>query len=375
MKLQAAAGPNTGSSPRAALARSYARSNQSLLQAYANWLDDCEYSRNTVRSYLEAVNQFGAWLHSQDVREVTHLSIRAWLANLHDRQTSPTTVSQRLHAVKNFFSWLRARGIIAANPAQLVRYKRRAGKLPQPLSEEQCMRLIQAADNHRDRALLEFLYATGARRREAVLLRIENCDFSRRVVLLHGKGEKDRYVPIGEKATQAIMRYLKGRTTGFVFRGDAKQQTGYMLLLSEKTPKGKRLFWRGFWNEYRIEFNGRVRVARRRQKHLGACSREEAKRRFAQRVRLPEKPWPDRPMETRNVGFIVAKAARRAGLGHVNPHQLRHSFATVLLEHGADLRTIQLLLGHSSLSTTQIYTHVSAAQLQETIRRFHPRGV
>jgi integrase/recombinase XerD len=222
-------------------------------------------------------------------------------------------------ALKIFFRWLRARGRLAADPAELLPLPKLEKLLPETLNESKVFRLLDGIDATarfalRDRAMLELLYASGLRVSELTRARLEDLDLDNGAIRVTGKGNKTRIVPVGGAAREAIRSYLDLPTGR---RASVRPVTSSELFLSER---GRGL--------------------------------------------TPGRVW-----------MIVKEIAKRAGLDeNVYPHLLRHSFATHLLNHGADLRIIQEMLGHADIATTQIYTHVEQNRLRDLHRRFHPRG-
>lgn len=299
----------------AEIVKSYKLKNQGQLLRFENWLYEQEYSPHTRRSYLRTLADFADFLRSDSLLDADHLAIRQYLAHLYGRGNNSQSVANRIAALKIFYGYAHSAGLIDTNPAGLIRHKRRPSKLPRILAPEQVARLIAAADNPRDRAILEFFYATGCRIAELCAVRIEDMNLDSRQVLLHGKGSKDRIVPVGRKAIAALKEYLKGRTWGYLFAGERTHSNG-----QPATPAGNL------------------------------------------------------PLDIRTVRLLLYRISFRAGLGRVNPHALRHAAATHLLNGGANLRAIQEFLGHSSLSTTQIYLHLATADLARTIERCHPRA-
>ncbi len=285
---------------------SWRRDNLRLLAGFDRWLQQADYSEHTRRSYVLTVRSFTDFCRSDSLLDTTRTQIRFYLAHLASTGVSSLTIATRLAALRMFFNCLQqARLLPGASPLMFVRHKRAPSKLPRYLTEEQTNRLLAAATNLRDRAVLEFLYGTGCRVGELVQVRVEDVNFTERTVLLHGKGSKDRIVPIGRKALTALKKYLGSRTTGFLLR---------------------------------------------------------------ERIRG------DGQLINRTVGLIVSRMAVKAGLGHLNPHALRHTYATHLLNRGVNIRYIQELLGHASLSTTQVYTHLDMRALQKAIVQCHPRA-
>ena len=273
----------------------------------------------TRSAYAADLRQFASWASCQEVQPaaVTHRVLRRYAAALSERRSAPATVARKLAALRAFFGTLREHGEIAANPADLLAAPKRAHELPTVLSPETISALLDRIPAStplelRDRALFEIAYASGLRAEELVSLDVTSVDFDAEELRVEGKGRKTRFVPAGEPALRALARYLE-RAREALARGDAEAA----LFLSKS---GRRL------------------------------STSDVRRRLS--------VW-----------------ARHAAVqGAVHPHALRHSFATHLLEGGADLRTIQELLGHASVSTTQTYTRVESARLKSAYARAHPRA-
>jgi site-specific recombinase XerD len=273
----------------------------------------------TRHAYAADLRQFAAWASVQRVEpaEVTHRALRRYAAALSERRAAPATVARKLAALRAFFATMREHGEIAANPADLLSAPKRAQDLPTVLAPEAVSRLLDRIPAStplelRDRALFEIAYASGLRAQELVALDLASVDFDAEELRVEGKGSKTRFVPAGEPALRALAHYL-ARARGALARGDGETA----LFLSKS---GRRL------------------------------STSDIRRRLS--------VW-----------------ARHAAVqGAVHPHALRHSFATHLLEGGADLRTIQELLGHASVSTTQTYTRVESTRLKSTYARAHPRA-
>lgn len=248
--------------------------------------------------------------------EVGRLTLRRYLATLAERDLARATIARRSSVARTWFGLLVRRGVVPTDPAATLESPRAGRALPRVLRVDEVARLVVAPDADtptglRDRALLELLYATGARVSEACDLDLDALDLPQRQVRLTGKGGKERIVPVGTPALAACRRYLAD---------------GRPRLLGDETTSAWLLNTRG------------------------------------------------RRLGPRDARTAVDRAARTAGLGHVTPHSLRHAFATHLLDRGADLRQVQELLGHSSLATTQRYTHLSRGRLQEVHARAHPRA-
>ena len=297
------------------------------------FLQHLRYERNapphTLRNYLSDLKQFRDYLAAKSkgadipISEIDHLTIREWMASLHAENKKKTSIARKLASLRTFFQFLIREGVQENNPAKLVATPKIERKLPVHLSVEDTVRFIETPDintdlGRRDRAILEFLWATGLRVGELVSLNLRDIDFRERLVRVTGKRKKQRIVPFGEPAAQALMYYL---------------------------------------NETRPAF-------------LNNCPPTE---RDEQAVFLN---YQGTRITTRSVGRMVDKYIKLCAEINrdISPHSLRHTFATHLLDSGADLRAIQELLGHARLSTTQIYTQVSMEKLIEVYDKAHPKA-
>jgi integrase/recombinase XerC len=291
-------------------------------------------SDHTVRAYESDLGQFLSFLAGHvgrrrpDLRlaDFDHLNIRAFLGDLHRRGNSRASAARKLAAVRAFGRYLRREGLMEGDPAALVGTPKREQRLPAHLGEAEVSRLLEMPDashplGRRDRAILELFYASGLRLSELVGLDLEDVNLGSRVVRVLGKGRKERIVPFN-------------RTTEAALRAWLMDWEGLALATGPQGSSGKK--------------------------------------RPAQPLFLN---YQGRRLSTRSVDRLVRKyvAACSTRLG-ISPHALRHSFATHLLQRGADLRAIQELLGHARLSTTQRYTHVNAAQLLDVYKKAHPKA-
>lgn len=289
------------------------------LAAYDRDLRARGSAERTRRAYGVDLGGFAEWAGEQGVApgDVRHRDVRRYAAGLSNAGAAPATVSRKLAAIRGLYGFLVRTDRAGSNPAELVSSPKRSEKLPHVLSTEQMRSLLERIPARtplelRDRAMLELAYSCGLRCEEIVNLDSGALDFETEQLRVLGKGSKERILPVGEPAQRALRRYLdKGR------RALAADPREPALFLSKS---GRRLS------------NSDV---------------------------------------TRRLGLWTREAALAAG---VSPHSLRHSFATHLLEGGADLRTIQELLGHASISTTQVYTRVDAARLRDTYAASHPRA-
>lgn len=301
----------------------YWRMNDSdLLDEFSDalWLED-GLSRNTLDSYRRDLNKFTGWLQKQrgcSLLEVSSADIQGFLAFLlSSEKAKATSTSRALSSLKRLYRYLLRQNKVVADPTLQVDTPKLPRSLPKSLSEEDVEQLLNAPDvatplGMRDRTMLEVLYASGLRVSELVSLHIAQVSLDMGVTRVMGKGSKERLVPLGEVALDWVRRYL-----------------------AEARP---------------LLLNGKVSDALFVTQQGGAMTRQMF--------------W-----------YLIKKHARHGGLHKpLSPHTLRHAFATHLLNHGADLRVVQMLLGHSDISTTQIYTHVARERLKQLHAQHHPRG-
>lgn len=284
-----------------------------------------QYSPETVKAYREDLAAFQKFLvdtgDNTDLLLVSKLDVQVYLSQLYDEHKARTTIARKISSLRSFYDFLIREDLVKVNPFAYVTLKKRSQPLPRFFYEKEMTALFKAAGENpdpvlakRDSAILEVLYATGIRVSELCGLTLNAVDFDGQLMLIHGKGNKERYVPFGHYAKDALQTYLK------VAR----------VPLMQKYHKTHEVV---FINHY------------------------------------------GDPITSTGVEYVLNQMIDRSSLtGDIHPHMLRHTFATHLLNHGADLRTVQELLGHSSLSTTQIYTHVTKSQLQRDYRRYFPRA-
>jgi integrase/recombinase XerD len=276
-------------------------------------------SKNTIEAYSRDLSRLTEFLLSQNVNswaDVTPLHLRAYISWLRKRGLDTRSIARHVVTVRRFYKFLQAEELISDNPIPTLALKPVPRKIPQTLSASDVQSLLNQPDassalGRRDRAMLELLYATGLRVSELVALHYQQIDFSANYLTVKGKGSKMRAVPFGQWARTKVLDYIN-EVRPKLLKG---KSSSYVFV----TRSGKPLSRQGFWK-------------------------------------------------------LIHRYALAAGIEKkVTPHTLRHSFATHLLEGGADLRSVQSMLGHADISTTQIYTHVSGARLKEVHRRFHPR--
>jgi integrase/recombinase XerC len=300
-------------------------------------------SPHTVRAYDSDVTQYLAWLAAATGKKMSALapedldldSVRAHISELNKAGKARSSVARKLSALKTFVKYLRREDVIEHDPTAAAVAPKRDHTIPVHLSEPEVTRLIETPDDgdplgRRDRAILELFYASGLRLSELVAVDLEDLDLNGRMVRVMGKGGKERLVPFNQSTATAIRSWMKDRA-GILTGRQPKP-------VPPKRPKGAKAD-RTPADPLFINYRGT---------RLTGRSVDRLLRRY------------------------VAQCSTRMG---ISPHALRHSFATHLLQRGADLRAIQELLGHARLSTTQRYTHVNAAQLIEVYRKSHPRAL
>ncbi|MDF7636886.1 tyrosine recombinase XerC [Leuconostocaceae bacterium ESL0958] len=302
--------------------------NQAAKAQYQRYLTaERGYSPETSKAYLQDIAGFQDYLTASGgftgFDQVEQLDVRVYLGALYDQALARTTIARKISALRGFYSFLQEEGQVQDNPFANVALRKHQAHLPEFFYEDELTQLFQSAyakQDHplwqRDAALLEFLFATGVRVSELVGLQVKDLDMAQQLVLVHGKGQKDRILPFGSYAKKALQQYLT----------DCRP-----ALVAKQRPVG---------NDQAVFLNQR-----------------------------------GQPLTAAGVTYILQQLMNRTSLtGQMHPHMLRHSFATALLNRGADMRTVQELLGHANLSTTQIYTHVSNATLQSSYQHFFPRA-
>lgn len=278
---------------------------------------------NTVKSYTRDLMKFNLFLEEQKIASldaITQQTIQVYLANLRQLNYAASSTSRMISTLKQFFHYLIRENKIQANPLALIQSPKKPQRLPKVLSVKQVEQILQAPDittlwGVRDRAMIELMYATGLRVSELTQLLLDELHIELGFIQTIGKGNKERLVPLGEEASYWIEQYLADVRP--LFASKAKKTVSQSVFLTER---GNTFTRQGFW---------------------------------------------------KNLKKYVAIAGADYD---VSPHMLRHSFATHILENGADLRLVQELLGHSDISTTQIYTHISKQRLQQVYRQNFPRA-
>lgn len=274
-------------------------------------------SDNTLKAYGSDLKQFASWLKRKSLVDAQAADVSAYLAVKFQQGASARSSARLLSSLRRFFAFLVRKGAMTENPCARIEAPHVGKRLPATLSEEDVEQLLAAPEcsnplGLRDRAMLELLYATGLRVSELVSLRIEQVNFRQGAIRVVGKGDKDRLIPMGEEAVTWLESYKNSVRKEIL----GQRQTDDLFVTRRAGAMTRQAFW-----------------------------------------------------------HIIKRYAKKAGIKKpLSPHTLRHAFATHLLNHGADLRVVQLLLGHSDLSTTQIYTHIARERLKKLHARFHPRG-
>ena len=292
-------------------------SNSDLIDLFldAAWVEQ-GLSQNTLTAYRSDLQIFAAGL-KKSLLEVTPSDISLFLAQRYQQGITSRSSARILSSLRRFYGYCMRENRISIDPTVLIESPRIGKPLPESLSESDVEALLNAPETSnplgfRDRTMLEMLYATGLRVSELVLLKFEQISFRQGVVRLFGKGNKERLVPVGEEAMNWLEHYVNNARLSLL----SGRQSDYLFVTNRADCMTRQAFW-----------------------------------------------------------HIIKKHAKKAGIHKVlSPHTLRHAFATHLLNHGADLRVVQLLLGHSDLSTTQIYIHIAKERLKDLHTKHHPRG-
>jgi integrase/recombinase XerD len=291
---------------------------QQLIELFldALWVEQ-GLSENTLSAYGSDMKIFCNWLGDKSVLAVVGTDISGFLANRFDQGISSRSSARILSTLKRFFAYLIREQYLTADPTINIEAPQIGRPLPETLTEQDVENLLDAPElisalGLRDRTMLEMLYATGLRVSELISLSFNQINLRQGVVRITGKGNKERLVPVGEQALDYLQQYLDTARQDIL----GERRSEYLFVTNRASAMTRQAFW-----------------------------------------------------------HIIKRYGKKAGITkHLSPHTLRHAFATHLLNHGADLRVVQLLLGHSDLSTTQIYTHIAQERLKDLHLQFHPRG-
>ena len=340
--------------------------NVELAFRFRRWLNAQRYAFSTQTAYHHKALKLCAYIGDESLRRVTPMDIATFIAHVQPAGASDEFVNSYIGALRSFFDFLHLGGVVDSTAPRLVRTRPRVKRIPKILTQGQVRKLIYAAATPRDRALIELYYATGCRNSELTTVRVEDIDFRQRRFKVGAK-RKERMVYFGEPAAKAIRRYLGNRTDGYLFQDAIPPQRGYITHTASS--------WIGCWRDFRPGKG----FGMKHNKYLGSrntmCKVVAGRKfgRFLNSVDLA-RPKPDRPLTKATMGKIISDCARRAGLGPMGPKILRHSFATHMIDGGADLLALQQLLGHAYLSSTQVYVHVSNKAAVKTFKKAHPRA-
>lgn len=279
-------------------------------------LIDKGYSENTIESYKRDLDKFLEYNKNTSIDNISNEDLKKYIKYLNDNGLNEKSIARNISSLKSFYKFLVISKYISSNTSDSLYLPKIKKSLPSTLTEEEVFSLldIELIDNfsYRNKAMLELLYASGLRVSELVNLKLQDVDFSQDIIRTFGKGSKERIIPIGDYAKEYLEKYI------YEYRGSMlkKESSEYIFLNNH----GKQMTRQGFFK-------------------------------------------------------IIKKIAKEKGINkELSPHTLRHSFASHLLKYGADLRTIQELLGHSDISTTQIYTHITNEELKQNYQDFHPHG-
>ena len=293
----------------------------SVIEAFLDslWVEH-GLSENTLRAYRNDLVGLSRWLSctATGITDVRREHVLDYLSYRVQQGSKPRSSARLLSSVRRFYRYLVRQGITQNDPSAQIEFPKLGRALPGALTKEEVEQLLEAPDTRtahgvRDRAMLEVLYACGLRVSELVGLTLYQVNLNQGVIRVMGKGSKERLIPFGEQAGEWVTEFVNGARVDLL---KSWRQCDALFVTNRGTAMTRQAFW-----------------------------------------------------------YLVRKHANKAGINkHLSPHTLRHAFATHLLNHGADLRVVQMLLGHSDLSTTQIYTHVAQARLQELHRKHHPRG-
>lgn len=300
--------------------QSQSQTTERLFDSFDNYLrTECHLSPHTVAAYTRDLRRFSEWLDARSIAQLTIRDLSDYVAWLNGFKLAPSSLARHIVSLRMFFRYLQLEGLLKDNLAELLGSQKLWARIPSVLSPEMVDRFLKAPRPRqtfflRDRALLETMYATGCRASEISNLRVEDLHLDERYLLCHGKGNKQRLVPLNADAISAVREYLSGQRPQLL--AQRQNETPWVFL----SRSGRRLRREAIWE-------------------------------------------------------LIKKYALISGApASISPHTMRHSFATHLLAGGADLRQVQEMLGHANIATTQIYTHVDQSRLKKVHHRFHPRA-
>jgi integrase/recombinase XerD len=293
-------------------------SENELIRRYLAYLKvEKGLARNSLDAYSNDLSKLNSFAneHEKELLSIERTDLIEFLIELKDSNASDATLSRCTSVIKGFYKFLLVEGYLLRDPSSLIETRKSWQTLPRFLNNEEVEQLLAQPDQNsdigkRDKAMLELLYATGLRVSELISLKLSDLDWERGIVNCYGKGSKQRRIPVGKSALDFLKRYFMARPKLLLGKS-----TDYLFIELGGIPITRQKFWK-----------------------------------------------------------IIKTYGQQAKIEYVTPHMMRHSFATVLLRNGADLRSVQMMLGHSDISTTQIYTHVTNDNLQNAYKKFHPRS-
>lgn len=346
--------------------RSYSRFNLSLAKRYGQWLMAQHYARGTKYVYNQSLAMFVEFLRHKPLTSVSQLDVRKFMFFLSQNGVSLSRARSHLGALRHFYDFLNLGGLMNYVPPRLMRIRMLPRRYPLHLSEAEVVRLIDATETPRERSLIEFLYGTGCRLGEARALRVQDLDLNARTARVTGKFGKSRVVLLTKRAAAALGNYIDGRKVGYVFQHEYPIQKGYI-----QNNKG---YWIACWRE---AGGSSHRIARKSLGKAKTVPYEEARSKLDTIVAAvpPARPQGLRQLTNTTLSHGIEDIARRAGLSRATAHMLRHSFATHMFERGADVLTLQTLMGHVCVSSTAIYARPSAFRMVDVFERCHPFGI
>lgn len=359
-------------------------SQRSWLRSFLEYVaNERQLSPNTCFAYRSDLIAFYRWLGDRSIPALSTQDLADYVAASRAENLTPASLARRLTSLRVFFRFLQTEGVLRRNAAALLGTQKNWDRVPPTLTPGQVERLLVEPRPEtdalwiRDRAILEFCYATGCRASEVVTLRLDDVWIDRRACRCFGKGSKERIVPLGDGAIRAFRDWVAGPRSELLLaaavRLDRVERRRADANFSLDAPSN------GPVDELRFDANSLAAASDFNEKN-GRDASPAPKRRRRRDVRPLDSPFAfvsrsGRRMRREALWELVKKYALRVGAPPtISPHALRHSFATHLLQGGADLRQVQEMLGHESIATTQIYTRVDMSRLRETHRRCHPRA-
>lgn len=356
------------------LVRSHAENNRFLVSRFQVYLQSRGRSENTQRKYLESLTQLVAFLGSRDVLDLDRSTIRQIMTKWYGKGLHPNSVRLHIGAFRAFFKYLRVTGLAHHDPTLLMSHPKVPKRVPIVLTIDEVRRLIAAARDPFELAVVEVMYATGCRVSELCNLRTEDImcsdtDEPSSIRIKNGKGGKDRRVYFGIPAAKAIHELQRWRPSKHGYLFEAPPRTGVIFHHPSKNP-GKKGYWHAelYLNRVQREISlGRVEDLPTEADAHAALGR------FL-RHRSDYHPLPSRPYQPFAIRGVLKRLAERAGIPKVHPHALRRAFASHLLAHGGDIRAVQELLGHTNISTTMRYTVLDPGDLRKAYEKAHPHA-